>query len=282
MTKAPYMKLWHGDYLADTSHLSTIEHGAYLLLLMVMWRNGGTLPNDDVRLARYAKLRANQWTKMRSTILEFFEIDGDTIRHQRITKELESCARLSQSQSHNAKAKSLKNKETGSAIAKPEFASHSHSLKEAKLSNASEESSSEDTAREDDKPKVAEPKENPPPDEKPKVPEEAIDRLCNLSGYFPTRSWVEHRLAEEIASVGEPRVMAALDDLEVAKGTGRLRCDAVKALRGFVAKARPKGGAQASSPIVTDPDRIAQIAEKARAKRLAERGVTMGAIADAG
>jgi len=50
---------WHiGDYLGDTMHLTTLEHGAYCLLIMHYWRTG-PLPNDDRMLADLAKMRTD-------------------------------------------------------------------------------------------------------------------------------------------------------------------------------------------------------------------------------
>ena len=40
-----------GDYSKDTAHLTMLEDGAYLLLIMDYWTNG-PLPDDDAALAR--------------------------------------------------------------------------------------------------------------------------------------------------------------------------------------------------------------------------------------
>ena len=68
----PYMPLYVGDYLGDTTHLTTAEHGAYLLLLMAMWRAGGRLPADDARLARFARLQLKTWLRLKPIVMPFF------------------------------------------------------------------------------------------------------------------------------------------------------------------------------------------------------------------
>ena len=40
----PYLPIWIGDYLKETRHLSTEEHGAYLLLLFQYWTRQEAFP----------------------------------------------------------------------------------------------------------------------------------------------------------------------------------------------------------------------------------------------
>lgn len=88
MSAPPYMKLWIADYLADTTHLTRGEHGAYLLLLMALWRAGGRLPRDPTKLARIAQCTAEEWSEIGPTIMEFFKLSGGSITQKRATKEI--------------------------------------------------------------------------------------------------------------------------------------------------------------------------------------------------
>lgn len=77
-------------YLGKTSHLTTLEHGAYLLLILHYWQVGG-LPADDIKLAKIAHLSDQQWSKIRCTIADFFEPDW---KHEKVEHELSVAASL--------------------------------------------------------------------------------------------------------------------------------------------------------------------------------------------
>ena len=71
-----WMPLYIGDYLADTMHLSTEQHGAYLLLIMHQWRRG-PIADDDDTLAAITRLPAERWLRARPILEEFFVVaDG--------------------------------------------------------------------------------------------------------------------------------------------------------------------------------------------------------------
>lgn len=86
-----WMPLYIGDYLADTGHLTTTQHGAYLLLLMHYWRKK-ELPDDDKQLAAIAKLPLRIWLDSKETIQAFFH---DGWKSKRIEEELQKRALVS-------------------------------------------------------------------------------------------------------------------------------------------------------------------------------------------
>jgi uncharacterized protein YdaU (DUF1376 family) len=105
--------LYTDAYLADTRHLTTMEHGAYLLLLMAAWRSpDACLPLDHKRLARIAGLTLDRWHRIAPTVLEFWQretTDGVTVLVQkRIRDERRQYNRLRESRAAGGRAKALK------------------------------------------------------------------------------------------------------------------------------------------------------------------------------
>lgn len=92
MTDKPWMPLYVAEYLADTGHLRTVEHGAYLLLIMHYWRARG-LPDDDGALARIARLSPAEWKKVKPIVQAFFH---DGWKHKRIEHEFGEASRISE------------------------------------------------------------------------------------------------------------------------------------------------------------------------------------------
>lgn len=88
VAELPYMKFWPADYMADAHHLTTVEHGAYFLLIQTYWMRGTALPDDDRKLARIAKMSARAWKNARPVLEEFFICDGVIWQHKRIEAEL--------------------------------------------------------------------------------------------------------------------------------------------------------------------------------------------------
>lgn len=88
-----WMPLHIGDYLADTSHLGAMEHGAYLLLLMHYWRTGSALADDDNVLARISRVTAAEWRQIKATIRAFFKPaicnEAAVLTHTRVERELQ-------------------------------------------------------------------------------------------------------------------------------------------------------------------------------------------------
>lgn len=121
MAAIPYMPLYVADYMSDAAHLTTVEHGAYLLLIMTYWQRGEALPDDDRKLARITRMEPRSWLRIKPAISEFFEVSDGKYLHTRIERELTS-----------VRAKSLKKREGGLARAKQ---MHSNRLAPAQLTD---------------------------------------------------------------------------------------------------------------------------------------------------
>lgn len=87
----PWMPLYIGDYLRDTRHLTTLQHGAYLLLIMEYWTKG-ELPTSVTKLRRICNLTSRQWESNCLALASMFTPDW---RHARVELELEKSRQIS-------------------------------------------------------------------------------------------------------------------------------------------------------------------------------------------
>lgn len=116
------MPLDTSAYLADTGHLSTFEHGAYMLLLMAMWRTpDGWLPNDDKTLARVTKTTGDKWKRIAPTMRVFLLVEGDRISQKKLLKNKSRSKSQNPSQDSSIDRKPLKSLDSESNAA-PEAA----------------------------------------------------------------------------------------------------------------------------------------------------------------
>ena len=81
----PWFPFYVADYRGDTARLSTLEHGAYLLLILEYWDKGG-LPDDDEELAYIVGVDTAAWAAIRPKLRRFFR---DGWRHKRIDEEIQ-------------------------------------------------------------------------------------------------------------------------------------------------------------------------------------------------
>ena len=82
-----WMPVYVGEYLADTTHLNTEQHGAYWLMLMAAWKRGGSLPDDDSQLSSITKLSLSRWKANRAVLSGLFKTVDGALVHKRVTEE---------------------------------------------------------------------------------------------------------------------------------------------------------------------------------------------------
>lgn len=150
------MPMYIGDYLRDTRHLSTIEHGAYFLLIMDAWTHGGLLPGDEKRLARIAGMSPKEWAASRDALLDFFTFTPDGYRHGRVDEELARANALNAQRSEAGKASAAKRWGTGNepdnetvtgVITDPSVSSQRKDAPSPSPSQSEDKSSSNDTRK---------------------------------------------------------------------------------------------------------------------------------------
>ena len=86
MSQAPSMPMFWDAYLADTTHLTTEEHGAYMLLLAAMWRRNGWVPDDDKDNARILGLTPAKWKRVKERLSVFLIFQDGQITQKNLLK----------------------------------------------------------------------------------------------------------------------------------------------------------------------------------------------------
>lgn len=107
-----FIPFWIADYLADTMHLTTLQHGAYFLLLLTYWRRGGPLPDDDKQLAAITKMSVKEWRKIRPIMMSFFSIKNRVWIQKRCEEEL-AIAKENREKALNRTAAATEARKTG-------------------------------------------------------------------------------------------------------------------------------------------------------------------------
>lgn len=79
-----WMPIYWGDYFRDTGHLTTLQHGAYLLMIAHCWQRE-RLPEGDEARAAVARLPFKEWLKIKAIIEPLFLPDGT---HKRVRQEI--------------------------------------------------------------------------------------------------------------------------------------------------------------------------------------------------
>lgn len=112
MSAPPFMQLYVSDYLGDTLHLTTEQHGAYMLLLLAMWNGGGDLPADPKFLCRVTRCTPSRWARIGADVLSFFTVESGRLTNARLGLELKKAQEKSIQRavlgSQGGKAKALK------------------------------------------------------------------------------------------------------------------------------------------------------------------------------
>ena len=124
MSQAPIMPMATDAMIADTTHLTAEEFGAYHLILYATWRNNGVpLPDDHRRMARVCRVTPTRWRRLREVLCVFFDLNEGCWRQKRLEKEWNYVKQrrhaLRQNGAKGGRAKALKMNKTPLANGSP-------------------------------------------------------------------------------------------------------------------------------------------------------------------
>lgn len=86
-----FFSFYPRDFASDgaVEAMSTKAVGAYILLLCKAWFESppGTLPDDDVTLAKWSRLSAKDWAEVKAEVMAAFKKSGDRWKQKRLAEE---------------------------------------------------------------------------------------------------------------------------------------------------------------------------------------------------
>jgi uncharacterized protein YdaU (DUF1376 family) len=85
MAELPILPLKTDALLADTTHMSAEEFGAYCRILFVMWRHRARLKDDDTEMAAIAGMPLARWRKIKERVTRPMTLIEGTYSQKRLT-----------------------------------------------------------------------------------------------------------------------------------------------------------------------------------------------------
>jgi uncharacterized protein YdaU (DUF1376 family) len=94
MSDLPVLPIAVADLITDTTHMSAEQFGAYVRVLLAMWRNGAELDDDDAGLAQLTGVPLKRWRAMREIVLRPVSIIDGKLFQKRLSKTWDDVQRL--------------------------------------------------------------------------------------------------------------------------------------------------------------------------------------------
>lgn len=257
-----WMPLWIGAYLADTMKLTTIQHGAYLLLLMAYWRERKALPDIDDELRSIAKMDRGEWRQARPVLSKFFRVDGGQWWHKRVEQEMADAGARSKKSTEKASNAAQARWGARAEHATSNAPSSSHAMQDGMLDECPTPSPSSIPSGKKNRP-------TPPQTVgiegliaaglDPQLAAEFIDHKRRMKAPLTERAWADH-LAESRKAGWTPQAAAAKTIARSWKGfEAKYVADEPRPANGAAASFRERDAATAAA-------RVAEFAPGAAAR----------------
>jgi uncharacterized protein YdaU (DUF1376 family) len=129
MAEFAALPLFTDSWIADTAHLTRLERGLYMDLIILCWRTPECrVPNEIDWLARKLRCSPDEIPTLNKVIAEFMISTGNYLFQKRLRKEFLYTRTKSQKQSSRARSRWTKKSSTGVVENNPDFPTDSAKL----------------------------------------------------------------------------------------------------------------------------------------------------------